>query len=674
MNYTIDIDTGGTFTDGFFVSEKDIQTVKVLTTPHDLTVCFKDCIKAGAERFGVKVEDLLYNASVIRFSNTIGTNTIIQKDGAKVGLLVSQGQESEVQKICDTVPILSKEMILGIKGHIDEAGVPKEGLDAEEVLSKAQTLIDSGARCLAVSLKNSVFNPVHERRVKQLIKEEYPRHFLGSVPVFLSSEVTDRPGENERTNAVLINAYIHNKLARLLYRAAEDLRGMLYQWPLLIVHSNGGAARVAKTRAINTYNSGPAAGLLGASFIGSLYNHPDTISTDMGGTSFDIGAVQGGVPKYTLAPNIEGLPINLPMIDIKAMGSGGGSIAHIKNGTLLVGPQSAGALPGPACFDLGGIEPTITDADVILGFIDPNYFLGGRMKLNQKKAATAIQGIASQLGTTIEGAAVAIRKKAAENMGRMVRGIIESVGEKFNPVLVVYGGAGPTHCCDFASIAKLKKIITTPFASVFSAYSSSTLDVNHMYSRFVGMLIGEKVELGAVQQAVDQMMKEALKDMRGEGFSEDKVKFFLEFFLSDGSGGPEVKAKAKGLGLSGKDVNELCSLLEKEYRALGHGKPKECFLTTVNLQATAVISHPLIPQHPPAGKDPKAALKGTRKVFFDKESGWTEVPVFDRDRLRNGNEVQGPAIIEAPDTTYVIPAKWVCRVDHYLNGIIEEVS
>ena len=241
-----------------------------------------------------------------------------------------------------------------------------------------------------VALANSDANPANERLVQAAIKREYPRDFLGSLPVFLSSNISPRAGEQERVNAAVISGYIHPKLVRLLYKAGEDLRRRLYHKSLFIGHNNGAVARVAKTRAINTYNSGPTGGLMGARLMADLYGTSDLISADMGGTSFDLGYVHRGTASYSVRPSVEGFPVNLPMLSIRAIGAGGGSIAHIEDGRLEVGPQSAGALPGPVAFDLGGTEPTVTDADVVLGILDPDFFLGGGMKLRPDKARAAM--------------------------------------------------------------------------------------------------------------------------------------------------------------------------------------------------------------------------------------------------------------------------------------------
>ena len=384
MGYTIDIDTGGTFTDGFFVQDEAVETVKVPTTPHDLTVCFLDCIRAGAKRFGVSVEDLLYKTDIVRFSNTIGTNTIIQRDGTKIGLLVTAGREGQAPTRTNNgkSPLVWPDMVIGIDEEVSQNGEVIKSPNEQATLEAAQKLIDQGARCLVAAFANSEFNPAGEQLVRQVIKREYPRDYLGSVPVFLSSDISRRSGQEDRVNAAVLNAYIHARLVQLLYKAGEELRRRLYPKSLFIVHNNGSVARVAKTRAINTYNSGPAAGLLGARLIGQLYRTDDLISMDMGGTSFDLGHVLQGQPNYTLKPEVEGLAVNIPMFAIRAIGAGGGSIASIEDGGVKVGPQSAGALPGPVCFDLGGTEPTVTDADLILGILDPDYFLGGTMNLN----------------------------------------------------------------------------------------------------------------------------------------------------------------------------------------------------------------------------------------------------------------------------------------------------
>ncbi|MCF8042574.1 MAG: hydantoinase/oxoprolinase family protein [Desulfarculaceae bacterium] len=676
MSFSIDIDTGGTFTDGFFLSGDQSASVKVPTTPHDLTECFLKCIEAGADCFKLSVEDLLYQTQVIRFSNTIGTNTIIQRDGAKVGLLVSQGQGSlaPCQEADGKPPLVVQDMVREIRGETGPDGQVISQPEAEEVLAQAQELIDAGARCLVLALKGSDRNASNERLARGFIKELYPRDYLGSVPVFLSSDISQRGGEAQRINAAVLNAYIHAKLVRLLYKAGEELRQRLYSKNLFIVHNNGAVARVAKTRAINTYNSGPAAGLLGARLIGRLYGADDLISADMGGTSFDLGYVRGGQPSYTLQPDVEGFPVNVPMLSIRAIGAGGGSIASVNGKGLQVGPQSAGALPGPVCFDLGGGEPTVTDADLVLGLLDPDYFLGGTMKLNAAKAREVLtQKVADPLGVSPEEAALAIKQDIDRAMAEELAKIKKEMGPDFDPLLVVYGGAGPAHICDIASAAGLKKIVMTPFSAVFSAFSSLSMDVGHLYYRRVGSALDDQGLVEALENAVEAMKSEAQRDMRGEGFSPEEITYTLELLVQPADGGPEVKVAApEGLAGDAKAMEgvqaEAVDLLATQGWT-GQGPLK---LNTISLLAQAAVPHYDFPQTPPAPGDAGQALRGERRVFAQKGGEGALVPVYDRTRLGNGHAVQGPALVESEHTTVYLPNGWGMKVDQYNNLLLEE--
>jgi N-methylhydantoinase A/acetophenone carboxylase len=540
-------------------------------------------------------------------------------------------------------------------------------------MGAAQALIDRGARCLVVAFAHSESNPANERMVRQVVKREYSRDFLGSVPVFLSSDISRRSGEGERINAAVLNAYIHAKLVRLLYKAGEELRQRLYQRSLFIVHNNGAVARVAKTRAINTYNSGPAAGLLGARLIGRLYGAEDLISADMGGTSFDLGYVRDGQASYTVKPDVEGFPVNVPMLAIRAIGAGGGSIASVKGGVLSVGPQSAGALPGPVCFDLGGVEPTVTDADVVLGVLDPDYFLGGSFKLNRSKAVSAIEEkVARPLGVSVEAAALAIKGKVDENMGREIVKFREEAGTEREPLLVVYGGAGPAHCCDIARLAGLKKIVITPFSAVFSAFSSSSMDVGHLYYRRVDIPFDGTVDLGILAESVASMRGEVERDMRGEGFSLEDVFFSLELYIQGKESGAEVKIGAEVDFFRDKvKVGEAVEQARSVLAGVGEKGSSGAMLTTIGLLAQAPMPHYEIKKTPMAEWGIEAAKKESRVVFLE-SGGAQEVLVYERSKLKNGHRIAGPAVVESEQTTLLIPLGWGFRVDEYDNAIVEE--
>ncbi|HYH19684.1 MAG TPA: hydantoinase/oxoprolinase family protein [Azospirillum sp.] len=659
MGYTIDIDTGGTFTDGFFAHGEEFRTVKTPTTPHDLTACFLDCIRAGADAFGVPVDRLLREAEVVRFSNTIGTNAIIERTGAKVGLIVTKGCEN-LAPATDAegkAPLVAPDMVLGVDGNGDS------------VLETAQTLIDRGAHCLVVALHGADADPAAERAVRAAIKAEYPRDYLGSVPVFLSTDVIRRSGYQERINSAVLNAYIHGKLTRLLYKAGEDLRRNGFPGQLLIGHNNGAAARVAKTRAINTYNSGPAAGLLGAREIGALYGAELVVSADMGGTSFDIGFVRAGEPSHALRPDVEGFRCNLPMLAIRALGAGGGSIASVDGGRVLVGPRSAGALPGPACFDLGGTEPTVTDANLVLGLLDPDYFLGGRKRLNAAKAAAALESrVAGPLGVSVEEAAWRVRACVDADMGLATKRLCEEVGGR-DPMMVVYGGAGPLHACAVAEMAGIRRIVVTPFSAVFSAYSSSLMDVGHLYHTRVATTLRPAGDMADVAAAIDAMRGRGERDMRGEGFAPEQVHWAVELIVQSRTTGAETKLTTTPD--FHRDLHALEELSRQAAAVLGGDVEDDLVITTAGLFASAPVPHFRLRPVPVAATRVEDAARGRRTVYLGPQAGRVTVPVFDRAKMGHGHALRGACIVESNQTTVYVPDGWSAAVDRFDNLVLE---
>lgn len=365
-SYMIDMDVGGTFTDGFITRDGVSKSCKTPTTPHDLTVCCMECIEEGAKLWGISVKELLKGTIALRLSTTIGTNTIIQRSGPKIGLILTKGFENTLYNTQREVthPLVPRQMIVGVNEAVDSLGRIVGSLDEEEVLSSMRHLVKSGARMVAVSYRNASANPTHEHETREVIYRRYPQHYLRSMRIQIATELNDMPGDYERTGTVILNAYLHPETARHLYKFEDMARSAGLKVPVFTVNSSGGVTRVAKTIAISTYNSGPAAGLVGASELCKLYGFKQAVTIDMGGTSTDIGLIAGD-PKVILSPEIEGMRIWLPMLEIKCIGAGGGSIARVsEDGVLTVGPLSAGALPGPACYDMGGVEPTVTDASL----------------------------------------------------------------------------------------------------------------------------------------------------------------------------------------------------------------------------------------------------------------------------------------------------------------------
>jgi N-methylhydantoinase A len=690
MRFTIDVDTGGTHTHGFIAGDGIAKTVTTPTTPHDLTVCLADCVKQVAEAFGVSVKELLLNADIIRYSTTTATNAIIQKTGSKIGLIVTKGYEDSLYapggQVNEAVyELVRRDMITSLSEEIDERGNITKPLDRDEVIAKMQSLIDKGARTIVISLRNANASDAHEKQARQIIKEEYPGFYLGSVRVFLSSDISDQPGDYYQTTSTLIDAYIHDILVKYLYKAEDDLRKNAYQHPLMICNSRGGAARVAMTKAIDTYNSGPVAGMCAARSLGRLYGYDNVVTTDIGGTSQDVGLIRDGAYIYESLPRISDVTVNIPMIDVHSVGLAGGSIISLDGANkIMVGPRSVGARPGPACFNLGGLEPAVTDANVVLGLIDPDYFLGGRMKLVRAKAETAIQNrIARKLKVGIPEAAYMIREATTVAMQDTIKKYLADKGVGLEQlsgfISVVYGGAGPTHCCGFNKGLKFARTIISPFASPFSAFGSSMADLLHVYSKYgeIELCDGHKYfdDYARFNDVVGEMHQRALRDIKSEGYSTDDARYYLELVMADDSSGT-VRVTTDKLALTTEaDVKALCAQFQ-EARAKAAGKSGYkggIRVLTTMLNAAVTMPHWQFQAVTPGGPDPRRALRGEREVFWSPRDGYKKTPIYDRDRLEPGNIVKGPAVIEARDTTYVIPEDWVLSIDKYSNAVLEEV-
>lgn len=681
MAFIIGIDTGGTFTDGFFTRDGDLRTVKVLTTPHDLTVCLADCVREGARQFGVSAQDMLADTDIVRYSTTISVNTIIQKTGAKIGLIVSKGfrdslYSSSAQGVEPVFSFIAKDMVVDVDEAIDSKGNIIKSLDIDDVVAKMQYLTDMGARAIVVSLNNSNVNPVHEKQIRAIIKEQSPSYFLGSTRVLLASDISDQPSAFYRTNAVVINGYIHDAMVRYLYRAEDDLRANLYTRPLMIGHSHGGVARVAKTRAIDTYASGPILGVFGAELVGKAHGFTNLVAVDVGGTSLDIGIIRDGVHNYSLTPVISDLPVSVPMIVTHSAGLGGGSIITLSSsGSVLIGPRSAGANPGPACFDRGGLEPTVTDVDVALGYIDPNYFLGGSVKLNRDRAISSIKRrIADPLSTSVEEAAYLIKETTEKNIQKELRQFLKEKGVEPDRLtgfaLVAYGGAGPTHYAGFISGLKFGQVLTSPYASTFCAFGFSTVDLLHRYLKYIRITLFDGVKYLAdykvFNQTVGQLIDTARRDIQGEGFSPDNALYYLELIGDEASGEPKVRSDKIYL-TSEEDVKEL----RAQFKKTDVGKVT---IATIILNALVSMPHYELNPSPLTGEDPSRALGGERDVFWSPEVGYRKTPIYERGSLLPGNRVFGPAVVEAKDTTYVIPANRSYYISEYSHGVLEEVQ
>jgi N-methylhydantoinase A len=679
MEFNMDIDTGGTFTDGFVRGDGRIELVKVDTTPHDFSICFMDCIREAARKFGFEsASDLLVRMKTLRLATTIGTNTLIQGSGPKLGMLVTRGRGDNGYAPVDTVNpavnfLIPENMIMAIDEEISESGVSIHAPESSQVLSSVKTLLERGARRIVVSLARSPLNPSHEKLCQQIILDDYPAHYLGSVPLLLSSEISSEINDQYRTNAALIDAYIHQEMVHYLYKADEDVRNQRFKWPLLVVHANGGAARVAKTKAIDTCDSGPAAGLFGAAFLARLYGLKNVVTIDVGGTSTDIGLVAQGRLSYTVERKMGDIPVRERVIETISIGGGGSSIAWLdKTGKLRVGPESAGGLPGPACYGLGGSKPTVADAWVILGHIDPDYFLGGRRKLDKQLAKEVVEEqIARPLGHSVEAAADAIIKEMDSQSAKSVSEFMNTKGLRPDEVtMFAFGGAGGLSCYGIARNAGIPRIYQFPFGAQFCAFGSSCTDILHIYTKAQNLPLARSNDnvINEFNKSVDEMKNDAYFDMEGEGFKKDSVTLSLEIAVNSKESPSPVLIRWDLVNL--KNKKDIDTIIDRYQKDVNSGTTDSIFIRELRLKASSHLPDPDFASYPADGKDPKAALKGNRKVYWN--GVLQDANVYQQELLKCGNTVNGFALIDSVHTTILVPPGSRYVVDGYLNGLMEE--
>lgn len=651
--YSIDIDIGGTFTDGFFTDGARVQTRKVLTTPHDISECFMNCVHAGSEAFDLNLETFLLQTDVARVSTTVGTNLLVQRAGPRIGLIVTEGAQRSLYGKGDASILdryVSADMVLGVPEAVDDAGRVVKEVDKEKLLAAVRSLVQNGARMVVVSFRNAWRNAANERRTREIMKERYPVHYLRSVPMQIGTDVAHVSDDHARTNSALLNAYVHGEMARRLYRAEDQLRAAGYRKPLLVVHANGGNARVAKTVALNTLHSGPAAAVRGAVFLANQLDLKRVVTADMGGTSLDISVIVDKKLPMSDTSHAGGAEIAIPMIDLDAVGAGGGSLATAKDGQLRVGPESAGSAPGPVCYGKGGMEPTVTDANVVLGYIDPDYFLGGKIKLDVEGARRAVaRRLGRPLKLEVEEACVRIRDIVNGNIAGEIKSRLGSVVPA-EVTLFAFGGCGPLHACAIADSIGFRRIIAFPFASVFSAFGSSTTDIRHSYARTFGVK-ADKAD--AVHATLLTFRDQAALDMAGEGFPVDKAVIDAEIRVV--TGGRSV-THAIDPAASAADIARLT----------GAG-----VLDSLRFSAECPVPHwtPVAEAGLVKGAPPAKAL---RKVQWD-SSGAVETSIYDALAFRPGHTVSGPAIVEAPDTSVVVGPGWSVSADVYRNFILVRI-
>jgi N-methylhydantoinase A/acetophenone carboxylase len=703
---SIDIDVGGTFTDLVLNFDGKALIKKTPTTPYDLSVCFSRVIEEGAGALGLKIDELLPAIDMIRYSTTIAMNRLIEKKGPRLGLITTEGHEDVVligrgaQWIDGTrvqerrnlaiqkkpEPLIPRDMIVGVKERVDSRGKIVRPLDENDVREKIRYLVSRGARGFVVSLLWGFLNSAHERRVKEIIRDEYKEFHIGYLPVVLAGQVVGKLGEYERTLAAILDAYLQRSMQIELSAMWDKLRKRGYKKPLLMIQSSGGIAEVFRTTACRTFNSGPVSGLMGAHHVAKSLGYQNVVMTDMGGTSFDVGlVVKDSVRSYDFRPIIDRWMVGITMIKTLSVGAGGGSIASINpllQNRMQVGPRSAGSMPGPACFSLGGTEPTVTDADVVLGYINPAYYSGGRMKLDKNRAIAAIRDkIAKPFGISVEEAAMLIRKIVNGNMASAIMKEVHLRG--YSPedfILFVGGGAGATHAEGYK--ADIKKAVTFPFSPVFCAFGSSTMDIMHVYEvskKLTLMSPGTQEltqEFGVFNHTVEELLEQARKDLVADGLNPTSASFVLELDMLYGGQFHVKRALSPRLSLqSTEDVAAICEAFKKEFSEAFSpfvvNPEGGVFVDSFILKAIVPVQQINLPKLALEGSDPSAAHKGERPAYWADAKDYRPTPLYAYELLRPGNRLEGPAILEGEYTTVAVPPAMRFSIDERGLGILE---
>ena len=502
----------------------------------------------------------------------------------------------------------------------------------------------------------------------------------------LSHEVVGKVGEYERTMTAILDAYLQSSIKAELESTWDKLREHGYRGSFLLTHNTGGSAEIFKTTASRTYNGGPIAGLMGSYHIGKALGYQNVIASDVGGTSFDLGmVVDASVRSYEFRPIIDRWMVGISMLQSTTIGAGGGSIAWINDllgGRLEVGPRSAGSYPGPACYDLGGTEPTVTDADVVLGYIAPDHYFNGRMPLNRDKAVAAIQTrIADPLGVSTEEAAALIRRVVEESMASAIKREVHLRG--YHPedfVLFSYGGGGPTHVAGYK--ADVPVAVIFPQAPVFSALGSSVMDIMHVYeaSKRMVFLAGMTQELTtdyeAFNSTVRAMVDQATADLASEGLAVESAVFSVELDMLYGGQVHVKRVSSPRIYLENEaDAQAVYDAFESEFSAAFSphvvNKPGGAFIDNIVVKATVPQRKLELPTFALGGPDPSAARTGSRQAYWPDHGGYRGTPVFAFDRLTPGNHIDGPAIVEAEFTTIVLPPGQWLSINEYGLGLLQ---
>ncbi|MEZ5142320.1 MAG: hydantoinase/oxoprolinase family protein [Acidimicrobiales bacterium] len=685
--YRVGVDVGGTFTDLICVTPSgEVVLDKTPTTIEDQSIGVMNGLGELADRFGLGLADLCAQLDIVVHGTTTADNTMIEMNGADVGLLVTEGHRDEIEmrrvhkeQIWDPSypappPIARRRARIPIPQRHAYDGTELLALDEDAVRAGVQRLKALGCTSIAVMYLFSFVNPDHELRTREIIREELPE----AEHVSLSHEVMAKGPEFERVSTTLVNAYVAPKIARYVSSLEQQLRAAGFGGPLLIMQSTGGVMPpdyVAR-RAVSILASGPTGGVMGACEAATRAGADDFVAVDMGGTSYDLCLVRHGRPEVKTEWNWRyRYYIGMPMVDVQSVGAGGGSIARVRQGALLVGPESAGSSPGPACYGRGGDRPTVTDADAVLGYLPSSGFAGGRMTLDVAAARAAIErDVAEPLGIDVVDAAWGIERIVNANMANATRKVLAGYGaDPRELAMIAYGGNGAVHAWAIAAELGIGRVLVPKTAPAFSALGVLVADyvVDIIHSYVVPL---SQVDLQRLRSVMRDAADEAAKEMATTELPADQIR--TELFVQMAYNGQNFDMSVpvpEGTDLDEAGLLDLAGRFHDQHEAdRGFAfRNQQPVVRGVRLTAHGVTSKPDHVGEAGTVRDAAQARTGTRPVHFG--DGFVDTPVYDGTRLAVGASVTGPALVEEPFTVVAVPPGSTCTLgDHLAYELVRD--
>ena len=691
VDYRIGVDIGGTFTDVVFLSSGGhVLARKVASTPDDYSRAVLEAIDNGVKELGIGPDSV----SEVSHGFTVATNAIIENKGAKTALITTEGFRDVLELRRNRVPrlydlyyekppaLVTRQLRLEVRERLNFQGEVLRPLDNADVDKAVDRILEEEVEAVAVCLLHSYANPDHEQQIGQVIRQRAP-----DVILTLSSDLLPEMKEYERTSTTVINCYVRPVVERYLGRLIEGLQRMGISVPLVVMQSNGGLATssIAMEKPVYCIESGPAAGVVGAYHLGSRLGLDDLMTLDMGGTTAKASIIENGeilqAPEYEVGGDISaghrllrgsGHILRVPSIDLAEVGAGGGSIASVdRGGSIRVGPQSSGAVPGPACYRQGGQDATVTDADVLLGYLNPEYLLGGDFPIDRDLAEEAItRNVAMPLGISAVEAAQGIHLLVNSNMARALRAVSSERGrDPRRFVLFSFGGGGPVHAAGLAEMLDINRMVVPPFPGVFSSFGLLLANVEHHFVRTYFKTF-DQLQVSDLAEILDGLWEEGRQQLRAEGFADSAQQIVTQVDMKYKGQVSELTVLMPPGKVTQRTLSELGEVFAEEHvKSFGYRTDAPYQMVNLRVIARGLSQESRTPERldlPVSDRNGPSK----RQVYFGGDTGWIDTTVIDRGGLTD-IPADGPLIIEEYDSTTVVPPRWRVSVDSWRNIILE---